>query len=132
MIIQHMSGNMLSRWTDFLTTDGEKEWRLRDEEFEVFINTKEEMMRIWGSGWQCLFGALKSLCPDQMQQTIFIRKEPHTVLEAISRQIEHYSYHVGQIVFIAKMQNDEFNSLSIPKNKQLGHSKLYKHGHAST
>ena len=118
MIIQHMSGNMLSRWTDFLTTDGEKEWRLRNEEFEVAIkNTKEDLMQVWESGWQCLFDALNSLRPDQMQQTIFIRKEAHTVLEAINRQIAHYSYHVGQIVFISKMQNDNFESLSIPKKK---------------
>lgn len=115
MVIQHMSGNMLSRWIDFPATDGEKDWRLRDEEFEVVINTKEEMMRVWNSGWQCLFAALNNLSSDQMQQTVFIRKEAHTVFEAINRQIAHYSYHVGQIVFIAKMQNDKFESLSIPK-----------------
>ena len=117
MIVQHMAGNMLSRWSNFLTSDGEKEWRKRDEEFETVLKTKKEVMQVWEEGWQCLFTALNSINYTQLQQTIFIRSEAHTVLEAINRQLAHYPYHVGQIVFIAKMFNENFESLSIPKKK---------------
>lgn len=115
MIVQHMAGNMLSRWTDFLTTDGEKDWRKRDEEFEVILQTKQEVMKVWREGWQCLFKALENLSPVMLQQTIFIRGEAHTILEAINRQLAHYPYHVGQIILLAKMFNENFVSLSIPK-----------------
>jgi hypothetical protein len=118
VIVNHLSGNMLSRWTDFLTTDGEKEWRNRDGEFEEIIKTKEELLTFWNKGWDCFFNALNSLTPEQLETIIYIRNEGHTVVEAINRQLAHYPYHIGQIVFYAKMlKRDEWNSLSIPKNK---------------
>ncbi|MDQ8014215.1 MAG: DUF1572 family protein [Flavobacterium nitrogenifigens] len=117
-IIKHISGNMLSRWTDFLTSDGEKEWRNRDAEFENDIQSKEEVLDIWNKGWNCLENALENLKVDQLSDIIYIRNEGHTVIEAINRQLAHYPYHVGQIVFYAKqLKNSEWNSLSIPKNK---------------
>jgi len=117
-IIKHLSGNMLSRWTDFLTTDGEKEWRNRDDEFESNSNTREEVMKIWNNGWNCFFNALNSLTADQLTTIIYIRNEGNTVVEAINRQLAHYPYHIGQIVFYAKMlKKSEWSSLSIPKNK---------------
>ena len=117
-IIKHISGNMLSRWTDFLTSDGEKEWRNRDGEFENDLQSKEEVLEIWNKGWNCLENALESLKPEQLSDIIYIRNEGHTVIEAINRQLAHYPYHVGQIVFYAKqLKNSEWHSLSIPKNK---------------
>lgn len=117
-IIKHISGNMLSRWTDFLTADGEKEWRNRDAEFENDLQSKEEVFAAWNKGWNCLFDALNSLQPNQLSDIIYIRNEGHTVIEAINRQLAHYPYHVGQIVFYAKqLKNSEWNSLSIPRNK---------------
>jgi hypothetical protein len=119
MIVQHMAGNMLSRWTDFLTTDGEKEWRMRDDEFEVVLQTRDQMMQQWEKGWNCLFRALESLDAGQLQNIVYIRNEAHTVTEAINRQVAHYSYHVGQIVFLAKiMKEGEWDSLSIPRKKK--------------
>ena len=117
-IVQHLSGNMLSRWTDFLTSDGEKEWRNRDAEFESLLdNDKEAVMKSWNEGWECLFSALNSLTPEQLTTIIYIRNEGHTVVEAINRQLAHYPYHIGQIVFLAKMLKKEpWTSLSIPKN----------------
>ncbi len=118
MIIQHMHGNMLSRWTDFLTTDGEKEWRKRDDEFEVILKTKEEVLQKWEEGWACLITAIDSINDSMLSQPILIRYEPHTIAEAINRQLAHYPYHVGQIVFYAKqLLGNKFISLSIPKNK---------------
>lgn len=118
ILVNHLSGNMLSRWTDLLTTDGEKEWRNRDGEFEEIIKTKEELLTVWNKGWDCFFNALNSLTPEQLENIIYIRNEGHTVVEAINRQLAHYPYHIGQIVFYAKMlKRDEWNSLSIPKNK---------------
>lgn len=117
-IVKHISGNMLSRWTDFLTTDGEKEWRNRDAEFENDLQSKDEVLGLWNKGWNCLENALESLEPNQLSDIIYIRNEGHTVIEAINRQLAHYPYHVGQIVFYAKqLKNSEWNSLSIPKNK---------------
>jgi hypothetical protein len=117
-IVKHVSGNMLSRWTDFLTSDGEKEWRNRDSEFENDLKSKEEVLEIWNKGWNCLENALENLKPEQLSDIIYIRNEGHTVIEAINRQLAHYPYHVGQIVFYAKqLKNSEWNSLSIPKNK---------------
>lgn len=119
-IVKHLSGNMLSRWTDFLTTDGEKEWRNRDSEFDSHFqkNDKEELLANWNKGWNCFFEALNSLKPDQLSTIIYIRNEGHTVIEAINRQLAHYPYHIGQIVFYAKMlKESEWTSLSIPKNK---------------
>ena len=119
MIVQHLSGNMISRWTDFLTTDGEKEWRKRNEEFETVLKTKEEVMQCWDAGWTCLFNTLNQLQPHQLMQLIYIRKEPHTVVEAINRQLAHYPYHVGQIIFYAKMlKQKDWENLSIPKTRK--------------
>jgi hypothetical protein len=121
-IVKHMHGNMLSRWTDFLTSDGEKEWRNRDNEFEDDIRTMEELLAKWNEGWECLFNAIKPLTEDDLEREIFIRNMGHTVTEAINRQLAHYSYHVGQIVFIGKMLADQnWTSLSIAK----GASKSY-------
>jgi hypothetical protein len=118
VIVKHLSGNMLSRWTDFLTTDGEKETRNRDAEFENNLQTKEEVLASWNAGWNCFLGALDSLQPEQLSEIIYIRNEGHTVIEAINRQLAHYPYHIGQIVFCAKqLKKDDWNSLSIPKNK---------------
>ncbi|OXB04834.1 DUF1572 family protein [Flavobacterium pectinovorum] len=117
-IIKHISGNMLSRWTDFLTSDGEKEWRNRDAEFENDLQSKEEVLDVWNKGWDCFLGALNGLNPEQLSDIIYIRNEGHTVIEAINRQLAHYPYHVGQIVFYAKqLKNGDWDSLSIPKNK---------------
>lgn len=125
VIVKHLHGNMLSRWTDFLTTDGEKESRNRDGEFEESASTplsvtkdKEELMKKWNDGWDCLFNTLESLKPEDLSTIVYIRNEGHTALEAINRQLAHYPYHVGQIVFYAKLlKKSEWNSLSIPKNK---------------
>lgn len=116
-IVKHMAGNMRSRWTDFLTTDGEKPDRHRDSEFEMDANTtRGEVMAWWEHGWQLVFDAIAGLKSDDMGRTITIRGEPHTVLQAISRQIGHYSQHVGQIVFLAKhLKGPQWQSLSIPK-----------------
>lgn len=121
-IVKHLRGNMLSRWTDFLTTDGEKEWRNRDGEFdastELSNQNKEQVLKQWSEGWECLFNALNSLKPDDLSKIVYIRNEGHTALEAINRQLAHYPYHVGQIVFYAKiLKKSEWTSLSIPKNK---------------
>lgn len=116
-IVKHLWGNMLSRWTDFLNSDGEKEWRNRDAEFENDITTKEEMLNKWNEGWNVFLDALKSLKEEDLEKIIYIRNQGHTVLEAINRQLAHYPYHVGQIVFIGKMCAEKWESLSIPKGK---------------
>lgn len=117
-IVKHLSGNMLSRWTDFLTSDGEKEWRHRDGEFENDLQTKENVMLVWDKGWQCFFDALDSLQPEQLSEIIYIRNEGHTVVEAINRQLAHYPYHIGQIVFYAKqLKKSDWNTLSIARNQ---------------
>jgi hypothetical protein len=125
VIVKHLHGNMLSRWTDFLTTDGEKETRDRDGEFTESASTplsvtkdKEDLMKNWNEGWACLFNTLESLKPEDLSTVVYIRNEGHTALEAINRQLAHYPYHVGQMVFYAKLlKKTEWNSLSIPKNK---------------
>jgi hypothetical protein len=117
-IVKHLSGNMFSRWTDFLNSDGEKEWRNRDSEFEETFQTKEELFTHWNKAWDCLFEALNELKEHQLSEIIYIRNEGHTVIEAINRQLAHYPYHIGQIVFYAKMlKNSEWESLSIPRNR---------------
>lgn len=117
-IVKHLSGNMNSRWTDFLTSDGEKEWRNRDSEFDSAITTKKELLEKWNEGWQCLFEVLYSLTADDLSKTVYIRNQEHSVLEAINRQLAHYPYHVGQIVYIGKMLCDlRWQSLSIPKGQ---------------
>ena len=111
-----MVGNMLSRWTDVFTTDGEKEWRMRDGEFEEELLTRAALLEKWESGWQCFYEVLDNLSVEDLDRTIYIRKEPWTVTAAINRQLAHYPYHVGQIVFIGKMVCDaNWESLSIPK-----------------
>jgi hypothetical protein len=128
-IVKHMWGNMLSRWTDFLTTDGEKDWRNRDAEFENDIKGRKEMMAKWEEGWTCLLKALSSINEENIGNTIYIRHQGHSVMEAINRQLAHYAYHVGQIVFIGKMASDaSWNSLSIPK----GESKQFNDAKFST
>ena len=118
VIVKHLWGNMLSRWTDFLTTDGEKPWRDRDAEFENNITSKEELLQKWNEGWACLFNAIDSLKPEQLSAKVYIRTEEHTVMDALNRQLAHYSYHVGQIVYAAKLlKKSAWNSLSVPKNK---------------
>ena len=117
IIVKHLSGNMLSRFTDFLSSDGEKEWRDRDSEFENDIPTREKLMQSWQKGWDCVLDSLESLTGTNLEQTVYIRREPHTVIDALHRQIAHYAYHVGQIVFIAKMAaGSSWTSLTIPKN----------------
>lgn len=117
-IVRHLSGNMLSRWTDFLTTDGEKEWRNRESEFDDRVQDRDELMRQWNNGWTCLFKAIDSITGDNFSTIIYIRNVGHTVSEAINRQLAHYPYHIGQIVFIGKMiKDDKWTSLSIPRGK---------------
>ena len=117
-IVKHLWGNMLSRWTDFLTTDGEKPWRMRDAEFEPDTYTRNELMQKWEEGWQCLFDALGSITDADLDRIIYIRNDGLTVMDAINRQIAHYSYHVGQIVYISKLRSKSaWNSLSIPRNQ---------------
>lgn len=116
IIVKHLWGNMLSRWTDLLTSDGEKEWRNRDAEFENDITTRAELLEKWNEGWACLFGTLKQLRPEDLESIIYIRNQGHTVMEAINRQLAHYPYHIGQIVFLGKMLCDgNWKSLSIPR-----------------
>ena len=117
-IVKHLWGNMLSRWTDFLTTDGEKEWRNRDAEFENDIKDKAELLSKWNEGWVCLRKGINGLTESDLTKVIYIRNQGHTVVEAISRQLGHCAYHIGQIVYIGKMVRDnKWNSLSIPKGK---------------
>lgn len=116
LIVHHLSGNMLSRWTDFLTTDGEKSTRNREAEFEEGYPDKKTMLEAWERGWKALLDTLDSLKPADLQTLIYIRNEGQTVLEAIQRQLAHYPLHVGQILYQAKaLKGSEFQSLSIPK-----------------
>src|SRR5205807_2164193 len=118
-IVKHMAGNMRSRWTDFLTSDGEKPDRNRDQEFELnAAATREQVMRWWEEGWKLVFDALAALKPEDVGRTVYIRGEAHTVLQAINRQVAHYAHHVGQILYVAKhIRKSEWKSLSIPKGK---------------
>jgi hypothetical protein len=117
IIMKHMAGNMISRWTDFLTTDGEKENRNRDGEF-VDDMTREQIMEFWNKGWKTCFDTLNSLTEEDLLKTIYIRKEPQSVIRAVQRQLSHYAYHAGQIVFIAKqVKGADFKTLSIPRKK---------------
>ena len=116
IIIQHMHGNKLSRWTNFLTEDGEKEWRKRDDEFEKHDFNRSQLMEQWEEGWKVCLDALESLNPSDLDKTIYIRQQPLNVIDAINRQLAHYSYHVGQITYIARwIKGKEWQSLSIPK-----------------
>ncbi len=117
-IVKHMAGNMRSRWTDFLTADGEKPDRNRDSEFEAPPKTRAQLMETWEAGWKILFAALESLTDADLIRTVAIRTEPHSVTQAINRQIAHYSYHIGQIVFLAKhFAADHWRPLTVPRNK---------------
>ena len=118
VIVQHVAGNMLSRFTNFLTEDGEKEWRKRDDEFELHPYTKQQVIDLWQKGWQCCLSALESLHEDDLLKPITIRQEPLTVVDAINRQLAHYPYHIGQIIFIGRMiKKEKWKNLSIPKGK---------------
>ncbi len=119
IILKHMAGNMRSRWRDFLTSDGEKADRNRDSEFIIEKgDSKKSILQAWERGWQYLFDALEPLEPDDLKKTVLIRTEPHTVIEATNRQLAHYAYHVGQIVFLARsLAGSQWQSLSIPKGK---------------
>ena len=119
VIMKHISGNMFSRWTDFLTTDGEKPDRNRDMEFAIGAETtKDEVRDYWERGWACLFNALEPLQPDDLERTVLIRGEEHTIVQAINRQLMHYAQHIGQIVLLAKhFRSSEWQSLSIPRNR---------------
>ena len=116
LIIQHTAGNMLSRWTDFLTTDGEKDWRNRDAEFEEQNLSKQQLIDFWQKGWNCLLNSLKSLTEEDLLKTIYIRSEGLLVIDAINRQMAHYPYHVGQIIYLGKIiKNKDWKNLSIAK-----------------
>ncbi|MEO2073054.1 MAG: DUF1572 family protein [Zunongwangia sp.] len=118
ILVNHIAGNMLSRFTDFLTTDGEKGCRNRDAEFTNSFLNKTEMMNYWNKGWECLLTTLEQLSEKDLEKIIYIRNDGHTVVEAINRQLAHYPYHIGQMVFIAKMlKNEAWNTLSIARNK---------------
>jgi hypothetical protein len=121
VIVKHMSGNMRSRWTDFLTSDGEKPDRNRDTEFETPPATRPELMEMWERGWKILFGALEPLTEADLTRTVMIRTEPHSVMQAINRQMAHYAHHIGQIIYVAKhlttQATGEWDSLSVPRGK---------------
>jgi Protein of unknown function (DUF1572) len=118
VIVKHMSGNMISRWTDIFNSDGEKPDRNRNGEFENTITTRSEMHDVWNKGWQAFFEALDNLKEEDLLREIYIRNEAHSVMDAIERQMYHYSYHIGQIVYIAKMlKSDEWQTLTIPRKK---------------
>lgn len=118
IIVQHMTGNMLSRFTNFLTEDGEKEWRQRDDEFEIHRYSKQQVIDLWERGWLCVFNALESLTDDDLLKTITIRQEALTVIDAINRQLAHYPHHIGQILYIGKIiKGSSWKNLSIPKGQ---------------
>ncbi|WP_213278170.1 DUF1572 family protein [Chryseobacterium indologenes] len=118
VIVKHLAGNMLSRWTNFLTEDGEKSWRNRDGEFVNTFTTKEQVLDFWEQGWKCFFDALGKINDDNLYSTTYIRGEAHPVIDAVLRQLAHYPYHIGQIVYIAKMiKNEDWNTLSIARNR---------------
>lgn len=118
ILVNHITGNMLSRFTDFLIADGEKPWRNRDAEFTNPFNSKDELMNRWNEGWECLLKTLEQLFDADLERIVYIRNDGHTVIEAINRQLAHYPYHIGQMVFIAKMlKNGDWQTLSIARNK---------------
>ena len=118
VIVKHIAGNLHSRWRDLLTSDGEKPDRNRDTEFEMIGDTRESLMRFWEAGWKTLFDNVEPLTESDLTRTVTIRGEPHTVVEAINRQLTHYSYHVGQIVFLSKhLKSSEWKTLSVPRNR---------------
>jgi hypothetical protein len=127
LVVKHIAGNLRSRWTDFLTADGEKPDRYRDSEFAIIDDTRESLMKFWESGWQALFDAIEPLTSDDFLRTVTIRGEPHTVVEAINRQLTHYAYHIGQIVLLAKhFRSSQWKTLSVPKNRSAEFNKFVK------
>jgi len=132
IIVKHMAGNMRSRWTDFLTSDGEKPDRNRDTEFVEPPDTRVDLMRVWNEGWQRVFDALEPLSDSDLERKVIIRGEPHSVMQAINRQLVHYAYHSGQIVFLAKhFKASEWKSLSVPRNKSADFNRRVLAGEAS-
>ncbi len=130
IIIQHLAGNMLSRFTNFLTEDGEKEWRNRDVEFELQHQSKELLLRRWEEGWACFLNAVQSLTETDLEKTITIRAEQLTVVDALNRQLAHYPYHVGQIVYLGRMiKNKAWKNLSIPKGTSNQFNEQMKNKH---
>ncbi len=131
-VVKHMAGNMRSRWTDFLTADGEKPDRQRDSEFETPPQTRAELMKVWESGWSCVFAALEPLNDADLGRTVHIRGEAHSVMQAINRQVGHYACHIGQIIFLAKhLRSTEWKSLSIPRGKSAEFLRRVQSGEAS-
>jgi len=132
IIVKHMAGNMRSRWMDFLTSDGEKPDRNRETEFEDPPATREALMKLWEQGWNYLFTAIEPLSDQDLNRTITIRGEAHSAMQAINRQMGHYSYHCGQIVFLAKhFQHDQWKSLSVPRGKSAEFNRRVGAGEAS-
>jgi hypothetical protein len=132
IVVKHMAGNMRSRWTDFLTTDGEKPGRNRDSEFVDPPDTRESLLRVWEDGWNTVFRALEPLSENDLARTVTIRGEAHSVMQAINRQIAHYSHHVGQIVMLAKhFAHDRWQSLSVPRNRSAEFNRRVATGEAS-
>jgi len=134
VVVKHMAGNMRSRWTDFLSTDGEKPDRHRDTEFETPPQTRAEIFALWEQGWKHLFDALAQLTDEDLARTVTIRTEPHSVMQAINRQVAHYSYHVGQIAFLAKhfaAQSGKWTALTVPRNKSADFTARVASGQAS-
>jgi uncharacterized damage-inducible protein DinB len=134
VIVKHMVGNMRSRWTDFLTSDGEKPDRHRDTEFEEPAKSREELLASWERGWKCLFDALTGLSDADLTRTVLIRTEPHSVMQAINRQVAHYSYHVGQITFLAKhfaAEAGKWTALTVPRKKSAEFNARVSSGQAS-
>ena len=132
IIVKHMAGNMRSRWTDFLTSDGEKPDRNRDTEFVEPPATREELLKRWNEGWDRVFRALTPLSDSDLERSVTIRGEPHSVMQAINRQIAHYAYHCGQIVFLAKpFKAGDWKSLSVPRNKSADFNRKVLAGEAS-
>ena len=116
-IVKHVSGNMISRWTNFLTEDGEKPWRNRDSEFSNSLKNKTDVIELWENGWRVFLDALSEINEQNLESTIYIRGEAHSVLDAVNRQLAHYPYHIGQMVYIAKMlKNNDWKTLSIARN----------------
>ena len=128
IIIQHLNGNMVSRWTNFLSEDGEKEWRNRDDEFEVHQFSKQQLMDKWNEGWKVVLETLQSLTANDLTKNITIRSQPLNVVDAINRQLAHYSYHVGQIVYLGRwLRQADWNSLTIPKNQSNEYNQQMQH-----
>jgi hypothetical protein len=134
VVMKHMAGNMISRWTDFLTSDGEKPDRNRDMEFVIeSTTTRDDVIAYWERGWKCVFDAIEPLTPADFARRVTIRRQEHTIVQAINRQLTHYSYHIGQIVFLAKhFRSSEWQSLSIPRNRSAAFNKFLDESGART